>query len=88
MSPARSQENVFAVFETLKTDIGESSQDATELQDLTLQSAEAICEVIRRLITAGTRKDAKLNFKYTGIFLLWAAFNAWAQANQRSLNIL
>jgi hypothetical protein len=44
------QENVFAVFETLKNRLNESGPDATELQDLTLQSAEATCEVIRRFI--------------------------------------
>lgn len=44
------QENVFAIFETLKNRLDESGPDATELQDLTLQSAEATCEVVRRLI--------------------------------------
>ena len=44
------QENIFAVFETQKNRLDESGQDSTELQDMTLQSAEAICEVVRRLI--------------------------------------
>ena len=44
------KENIFAIFETLKNRLDGAGQDAEELQDLTLQSAEAICEVVRRLI--------------------------------------
>ena len=44
------KENILAVFETLKNRLDGSEQESAELQDLTLQSAEAVCEVVRRLI--------------------------------------
>jgi len=50
ISAAAVKDNVFDVFETLKNKLAENSQEVAEIQDLTLQSAEAICEVIRRLI--------------------------------------
>ena len=56
IDPAAVKENIFAVFETLKQRLGDMGQDAAELQGLTLQSAEAICEVVRRLITQESMK--------------------------------
>jgi hypothetical protein len=44
------KENIFAVFETLKKRLEEDAHEKSDLQDMTLQSAEAICEVIRRLL--------------------------------------
>jgi len=54
------RENIFAVFETLKNKLDAGGQDSPELQDLTLQSAEAVCEVVRRLILQ-EEEGARLN---------------------------
>ncbi len=51
IDPAAVKENIFAVFETLKKRLDDAGQETAELQDLTLQSAEATCEVVRRLIS-------------------------------------
>jgi len=50
ISAAAVKENVQYVFETLKSKLGCDSQEAAEIQDMSLQSIEAIWEVVRRLI--------------------------------------
>lgn len=52
------KENILDVFETQKNKLeaGAPGSEPLELQDLTLQSAEAICEVIRRLIAQENSK--------------------------------
>jgi hypothetical protein len=57
IDPAAVKENVLAVFETLKKRLDDSGEDAAELQDLTLQSAEAACEVVRRLVSQELHKQ-------------------------------
>lgn len=56
IAPVALKENIFAVFETLKNKLGENPQEIAELQDMTLQSAEAVCEVVRRLIAQENEK--------------------------------
>jgi len=58
LDAASVKENIFAVFETLRNRLDGGDQSAAELQDLTLQSAEAICEVVRRLID---QENTRLN---------------------------
>jgi len=50
ISAASVKDNVLNVFETLKNKIGSDSPETAEIQDMSLQSAEAIWEVVRRLI--------------------------------------
>ena len=51
ISAAAVKENIFETFETQKNKLGGNDQEeCLELQDLTLISAEAIYEVVRRLI--------------------------------------
>ena len=56
IDPKSVKENIFAVFETLKKRLDDTGPDTPELQNLTLQSAEAVCEVVRRLISQESAK--------------------------------
>lgn len=50
ISAAAVKQNVLYVFDMLKNKISSDCQEEVEIQDMSLQSAEAIWEVVRRLI--------------------------------------
>jgi hypothetical protein len=50
ISAANVKSNVLYIFETLKNKLGNDAQEVAEIQVMSLQSVEAIWEVVRRLI--------------------------------------
>lgn len=56
ISASAVKNNILYIFDTLKNKIGNDAQEVAEIQVMSLQSVEAVCEVVRRLIIQESSK--------------------------------
>ncbi|MBN1824524.1 MAG: hypothetical protein JW803_09425 [Endomicrobiales bacterium] len=50
IDPVSVKDNIFAIFETTQNKLSDDGSNEAQIQDLTLISAEAVCEVVRRVV--------------------------------------